>query len=381
MDLLHKLFKPARFVFILILVTAAYYIGFQVTEFDPVKLITSAPKAGKILSQFLTPDLFTRSSGTATYEYDFPVPCGSAPESTQVTSGPRIEMGILCGEPGQKFEVRGVDLVKNTDVSMWWIFPDGNRLSAGRFGTDQKGEFAREIEVRPILETQDGVPVKLQAEVSLKDSSLMLTDTARDVVDAMVVTIFMALLATSIGTAAAIPLSFLAASNITRQGVVGSGIYYVVRSLLNLIRAYEPLVMATIFALIVGFGTPFAGILALSLVTTASLGKMFSESVESIDPGPIEALRATGSNWAQVIVYAVIPQIVPDFLSFTIYHWDINVRISTIIGFVGGGGIGYYLSQRINSFEYSKAGTALYAIILVVWFLDFLSARIRKELV
>ncbi len=108
---------------------------------------------------------------------------------------------------------------------------------------------------------------------------------------------------------------------------------------------------------------------------------MFSESVESIDPGPIEALKATGANLTQVIFYAVIPQIVPDFLSFTIYHWDINVRISTIIGFVGGGGIGYYLSQRINTFEYDKAGTAIYAIIIVVWILDFLSARIRKELV
>lgn len=76
-----------------------------------------------------------------------------------------------------------------------------------------------------------------------------------------------------------------------------------------------------------------------------------------------------------------MPQILPDFLSFTIYHWDINVRISTIIGFVGGGGIGDYLSKRINAFEYSKAGTALLAIILVVWALDFLSAQIRKKLI
>jgi phosphonate transport system permease protein len=203
----------------------------------------------------------------------------------------------------------------------------------------------------------------------------------KDVVDAMAVTIFMALLATTIGTLFAIPLGFMAAGNITRHGPLGTTLYLIVRTLLNLIRAYEPLVLATVFALIVGYGTPFAGILALVFVTTASLGKMFSESVESIDTGPIEALRATGANWAQIIIYAVIPQIIPDFLSFTIYHWDINVRVSTIIGFVGGGGIGYYLSQRINTLEYSKAGTALYAIILVVWVLDFLSARIRKEMV
>lgn len=237
------------------------------------------------------------------------------------------------------------------------------------------------IDIRPILKTADGVPVKLQAEVRTRETHLKFASTVKDVVDAMVVTIFMALLATTIGTIFAIPLGFMAASNITRHGPIGTGIYYIVRSFLNLIRSYEPLVMATIFALIVGYGTPFAGILALVFVTTASLGKMFSKSVESIDTGPIEAIRATGASWMQVIFYAVIPQIIPDFLSFTIYHWDINVRISTIIGFVGGGGIGYYLSQRINSLEYSQAGTALYAIIIVVWILDFLSARIRKDLV
>jgi len=108
---------------------------------------------------------------------------------------------------------------------------------------------------------------------------------------------------------------------------------------------------------------------------------MFSESVESIDSGAIEAVTATGANRLQVIMYGVVPQIVPDFMSFTIYHWDINVRISTVIGFVGGGGIGYYLSQRINTFEYGKAGTALLAIVIIVWVLDFLSSEIRKRLI
>jgi len=103
--------------------------------------------------------------------------------------------------------------------------------------------------------------------------------------------------------------------------------------------------------------------------------------VESIDPGPIEALQATGANRMQVVLYAVVPQIVPDFISFIVYHWDINVRISTIIGFVGGGGIGYYLSEKINSMlGYRQAGTAIWAIIIVVWVLDFLSAEVRKRM-
>jgi phosphonate transport system permease protein len=193
------------------------------------------------------------------------------------------------------------------------------------------------------------------------------------------VTIFMALLATTIGTIAAAPLSFLAASNITRKGPLGTAVYYLARSIFNVGRSFEPLVMALIFALIVGFGSPFAGVLGMTVMTAASLGKMFSESVESIDPGPIEAVLATGANRWQVVRYAVVPQIIPDFLSFIIYHWDINVRISTIIGFVGGGGIGYYLSQRISTLEYSKAGTGLMAIVIVVWVLDFLSAQIRKR--
>jgi len=134
-------------------------------------------------------------------------------------------------------------------------------------------------------------------------------------------------------------------------------------------------------ASIVGYGSPFAGVIALTITTAASLGKMFSESVESIDEGPIEAVTATGATRLQVIMYAVVPQIVPDFLSFTIYHWDINIRISTVIGFVGGGGIGYFLSQRINTLQYNQAGTALLAIILVVWALDFLSSEVRKQLV
>jgi phosphonate transport system permease protein len=108
---------------------------------------------------------------------------------------------------------------------------------------------------------------------------------------------------------------------------------------------------------------------------------MFSEAVENIDPGPIEALNASGANRLQVVLYAVVPQIVPDFLSYIIYHWDINVRISTVIGFVGGGGVGYLLSQYINTFQYHKAGTAILLIIVVIWALDFLSADVRKRFI
>jgi phosphonate transport system permease protein len=176
----------------------------------------------------------------------------------------------------------------------------------------------------------------------------------------------------------AAPLSFLAARNVTKRGPGGTAVYYATRTFFSVFRSYEALILAMLFAFWVGFGA-FAGVIALSIITVASLGKLYSEAVENIDPGPVEALTATGANRLQVVLYGVIPQIVPDFLSFTIYHWDINVRISTIIGYVGGGGIGFYLSQMINTSQNHKAGTAIWAIVAVVWTMDFLSSEVRKR--
>jgi phosphonate transport system permease protein len=126
---------------------------------------------------------------------------------------------------------------------------------------------------------------------------------------------------------------------------------------------------------------PFAGFIALTLHTIAALGKLYSEAIESIDPGPIEALQATGANRLQTIVYAVVPQVLPPFISFTIYRWDINVRLSTIIGLVGGGGIGFLLIQWIRQFQYSYAGIAVWLITITVAVLDFVSAEIRERFV
>jgi phosphonate transport system permease protein len=119
----------------------------------------------------------------------------------------------------------------------------------------------------------------------------------------------------------------------------------------------------------------------MTIVTIASLSKLFSEAIESIDQGPIEAVVAAGGNRMQAIFYAVIPQIMPPFIAFAIYHWDINVRISTIIGFVGGGGIGLQLQTWINQLAYNKAGTAVWAIVIVVVVLDNISSQVRKRMV
>ena len=157
-------------------------------------------------------------------------------------------------------------------------------------------------------------------------------------------------------------------------------IYTVTRTILNALRSIEPLVMAIIAVIWVGIG-PFAGSLALALHTVAALAKLYSEQVESIDDGPLEAIHATGANKLQTIVYAVIPQIIPPYISFTMYRWDINVRMSTIIGFVGGGGIGFLLQQNINLLNYRAASVQMLAIAVVVASLDYVSSKIRERIV
>jgi len=162
------------------------------------------------------------------------------------------------------------------------------------------------------------------------------------------------------------------------QVPVGLWIYYIARTVFNTLRSIEALVLAIVFVIWVGLG-PFAGALALALHTIAANAKLYSEQVESINTGPVEAVRATGATRLQTVVYAVVPQIVPPYISFTMYRWDINVRMSTIIGFVGGGGIGFLLQQQINLLRYRDAGVAVLAIAIVVSVLDYASAAIRER--
>ena len=119
----------------------------------------------------------------------------------------------------------------------------------------------------------------------------------------------------------------------------------------------------------------------MGLHTIAALAKLYSEQVESIAAGPLEAIRATGANRLQNVVYAVVPQVVPPYISFTMYRWDINVRMSTIIGFVGGGGIGFLLQQNINLLNYRAAAAQILAIAIVVSAMDWLSSKIRQRYV
>jgi len=182
------------------------------------------------------------------------------------------------------------------------------------------------------------------------------------------------------GIGAVIGLALAILASPKRPLPIGIVLYGIIRTILNGTRSVEALVMAIVFVAWVGLG-PFAGALALSLHTVAALSKLYSEQVESILEGPLEAIQATGANRLQTIVFAVVPQIIPPYISFTMYRWDINVRMSTIIGFVGGGGIGFVLQQNINLLNYRAASVNMLAIAIVVASMDYISSAIRERYV
>ncbi|MBI1801380.1 MAG: ABC transporter permease subunit [Chloroflexi bacterium] len=160
----------------------------------------------------------------------------------------------------------------------------------------------------------------------------------------------------------------------------GASIYYLVRIYQNVFRSIESLIVATLFVVWVGIG-PAAGTLALAINTAAGLGKLCSEAIENIEPGPMEAVKATGANFLQMLAFAVVPQVIPQFIGYILYRWDGNVRFSTVLGFVGGGGIGFILIQWINLLQYRNAAVAVWAITLVVYIMDFSSAKLRARIV
>lgn len=195
---------------------------------------------------------------------------------------------------------------------------------------------------------------------------------------AIVETIFIAFLATFIAVPIAFVLSFLGAKNVMTHPAAFA-VYFILRTLLNIVRSVEPLIWAIIFSVWVGIG-PFAGMMALMLHSVASLTKQYSEIVECISDGPVEGIKSTGAGILQVVIYGIVPQIVLPYISFTIYRWDINVRMATVIGLVGGGGIGTMLIQYQGQAMWQEVGCIVIVIAAVVWILDTGSAYIREAL-
>lgn len=189
-------------------------------------------------------------------------------------------------------------------------------------------------------------------------------------------TIKMAVLGTLIGSIVAFVYSLLIARNIVKNKIVTG----ILRIIMNIIRTIPDLLLGAIFVAIVGIG-PVAGIFALSVFTFGVVVKLFYEAIETIDPGPIEALTAVGANKIQVIWFAVLPQIMTYFISYCLYAFEINVRASTVLGYIGAGGIGLYLQQTLQVFDYAQTGAIIIVIIVVVVIIDYISSKSREALI
>ena len=196
------------------------------------------------------------------------------------------------------------------------------------------------------------------------------------VVGATLETVQMALAGTFLALLVAFPLGFFAARNTTPHPVV----YHAVRAVLNFMRTIPDLALGLLFVAAVGLGA-FAGTLALAIHTATVLGKLLSESVENIDEGIVEAIRATGAGYTQILSFAVLPQVLPDLISFTLYRLETNIRAASVLGLIGAGGIGYLMNTSFRTFQYQEAAAIVLVLIALVMLVDYLSSRLRRLVV
>ena len=188
----------------------------------------------------------------------------------------------------------------------------------------------------------------------------------------MVITVHIALWGTALAIVCAVPLGLLSSENLAPRWI-----YQPVRRLMDACRAINEMVFAMLFIVAVGLG-PFAGVLALWIHTTGVLAKLFAEAVEAIDPGPVEGVRATGATPLEEVLYGVIPQVLPLWISYALYRFESNVRSASVVGMVGAGGIGVILHEVIRGFEYAQTAAVLIIVIASVTLIDLVSARIRQ---
>lgn len=191
----------------------------------------------------------------------------------------------------------------------------------------------------------------------------------------MVITLHIALWGTALAIVAAVPMALLSSANI-----VPVYIYQPVRRVMDAFRATNEMVFAMLFIVAVGLG-PFAGVLALFVHTTGTLAKLFSEAVEAIDPRPVEGIRASGAHPLAEILYGVLPQVMPLWISFALYRFESNVRSASVVGMVGAGGIGVVLFEVIRGFQYAQTCAVLLILIVTVSLIDLASAWLRKRFI
>lgn len=370
---------------------AAYSIGWQVVEIDFTR--ANPERAIAILRPMTRPDFIQQRREVNQMWVAVEVPCSSQPPAARREDAGRTAMVIPdCGRVGETLIVSVTGMWPNAETQVYWQNPIGNTLMLGegeitmlKLTSDENGSVTTTIRVPTTALVAAPDPTlpqfhRVYFEQYRPLGGYELSFIGNEVLKGALATVSMAFLATGLAVLFAVPVSFLAARNLMSGNPVTYAIYLVVRTLLNILRSIESLIIAIVFVVIVGLG-PFAGMLALALHSIAALGKLYSEVIEGIDPGPIEAVRATGANWMQVVRYAVIPQIIPPFTAFTIYRWDINVRSATVIGLVGGGGIGFLLIELIRVNNMRGVSAVFIAIAVIVIALDYVSAKVRERLV
>jgi phosphonate transport system permease protein len=193
-------------------------------------------------------------------------------------------------------------------------------------------------------------------------------------------TLYIAVLGTTIGALIAVPLSFLGARNLMRRNPVGTASYFTVRFLMAIIRSIPTLFWGILWVIVVGIG-PFPGVLAVATFSVGLISKLFSEAIEAVDWGPVEALTATGANPIQVVVHGVIPQVMPYMIANILYSFEVNVHSSTILGAVGAGGLGLLLLEYIGLFQYPQLAMLLIVVIIMTSTIDYSSATIRRRII
>lgn len=197
-----------------------------------------------------------------------------------------------------------------------------------------------------------------------------------DLVRPMIETLEMALIGTTIPIFFALPLAFLSAVNTTPHPLVSA----VVRTLIGALRTIPELIWAMVLVTAVGLG-PFPGVIALTLHSIGGLGKFYYEAIESTDPGLIEAMEAAGASRLKVILYGIMPNVLPLMMSSTLFYWEYNNRASTVLGLVGAGGIGLALTQALQDFRYPEVMTCLILIVLILVVIDRFSAFLRGKII
>ncbi len=193
-------------------------------------------------------------------------------------------------------------------------------------------------------------------------------------------TLYIAVLGTTIGTVIAVPLSFFGARNLMRRNPVGTAAYFTIRFLMAITRSIPTLFWGILWVIVVGIG-PFPGVLAVSTFCVGLISKLFSEAIEAVDWGPVDALTATGANPIQVVVHGVVPQVMPYMIANILYAFEVNVHSSTVLGAVGAGGIGLLLLEYIGLFEYPQLAMLLIVVVAMTATIDYSSAAIRRRII